>query len=152
MCLTGNIFGTLQAKCPFAPNPFGKSERSFSELVRRMERVRNCFGNAVRPQTLLECANSLGTRLTTFWNTWFGAKLLCCLLHFEVPRGSTKMSEVVRSRVVSQRVEAVFVCACVCCWMFLKKAPEFTTGKGNIPFCVAEKSEIQRPNLLVWLK
>ena len=66
------------------------------------------FGNVVRPQTLLECANSLGTRLTTFWNTWFGAKLLCCLLRIEVPRGSTKMSEVVRSRVVSQRVEAVF--------------------------------------------
>ena len=97
---------TASNEVPFRTK--SKSERSFSELVRRMERVRNCFGNAVRPQTLLECANSLGTRLTTFWNTWCGAKLLCCLLHFEVPRGSTKMSEVVSSRVVSQRVAAIF--------------------------------------------
>ena len=105
----GNVLGTLQTKCPFAPNPFGKSERSFSELVGTYGTSTELFfGNVVRPRTLLECANSLGTRLTTFWNTWFAAKLLCCLLHIEVPRGSTKMSEVLRSRVVSQRVEAVF--------------------------------------------
>ena len=36
--------------------------------------------------------------------------VVSCLPHFEVPRESTKISEVVRSRVVSRRVETVFVC------------------------------------------
>ena len=88
-------------------NPFGKSE---TLVFRACETYGANTELCLEMWFILELCWSARTRLDFFGAFSLGRSMRAVWCHFEVPRESTKISEIERSRVVSQRVETVVVC------------------------------------------